>query len=446
MAFDHWDKLLYGIERGECTLFLGPDLPLALPGGERRLPVRGLSSRLSAELDGEDPGLEPRDLARVAQRFLAQEDEVGLEMEVARWHEELAGERSSLHDDLAALPFRLIVTSGHDPLIETALREAGKTPAVERYHYRGRNQELLPEASAAAPVLFHLYGHAGEPPSMVLTETQLLEFLSALISRNPPLPNDLNAALTNGRLFLFLGFGLDRWHLRILLHVLKVLRRGSRAFAIETREQDAGASADGAVLFYRENFKAEIHYQDVLEFARELRRRYVPPAAPSGTPADGTAVAASAAAPAAATQPTGMATAAGPRVFLCHASEDRSSAREIHDALKRAGIDPWLDRQALRGGDRWDALIESTIKEVDYFVVLNSRSLAAKSREASYVNKEINEALEARKWRLVRNFIIPVTIDDAPLLAPLAEYHAVDLAAPNGLRDLVRAIKRQAAA
>ncbi len=400
---------------------------MAPPDGERQAPVRGLLRRLSANLEGDEPGLDRTDLARVSQRFLAQEDEVGLEMEMARWHERLAGQRSTLHDDLAALPFHLIVTSGHDPLMEVALREAGKQPAVERYHYRGRNEELLPEPSAEAPVLFHLYGHAGEPPSVVLAETQLLNFLTALISRNPPLPNDLNAALTNGRLFLFLGFGLDQWYLRILLHVLKVLRPGSRAFAIENLKQAAGEPDSGAVLFYHENFKVEIHRQDVFEFVQELRRRYVPPAASPGMPA-------------AAPRP-----AAAAKVFLCHASEDKARAREVHDVLKRAGIEPWLDQESLRGGDHWDSMIETTIKEVDYFVVLNSRALAAKSRAASYVNKEINEALEAKKWRLVKHFVIPVTIDDAPLLDVLSEFHAVDLESPDGPRDLVRAVKRQAA-
>ncbi len=327
MSFEHWDKLLYGIEQGECILFLGPDLPLVPSGGERRLPARALLSRLLAQLSGEDSRTDSGDLARVSQRFLAREDEMSLEMEVARWHRQLVGERSTLHDDLAALPFRLIVTSGHDPLIEEALRAAGKEPAVERYHYRGRNQELLPEPSGQAPVLFHLYGHAGEPPSVVLTETQLLDFLTALISRDPPLPNDLNAALTNGRLFLFLGFGLDQWYLRILLHVLKVLRQGSRAFAIETGKPDGGGSEDGAVLFYRENFKVEVHRQDVAEFVRELRGRYLPPAATPGTPAAGT--------PAAGTPTAGRGAANSPRVFLCHASEDKETAREVHDALKR---------------------------------------------------------------------------------------------------------------
>jgi hypothetical protein len=109
----------------------------------------------------------------------------------------------------------------------------------------------------------------------------------------------------------------------------------------------------------------------------------------------------------------------------------------------RAGLAPWLDREALRGGDRWDELIEKTIQGVDYFVVLNSRALAAKSRAASYVNKEIKVARRAEDWRM-GSFIIPTRIDGEPLLEPLQQYHAIDLSRPEGLRDLVRAIKRQA--
>jgi len=136
----------------------------------------------------------------------------------------------------------------------------------------------------------------------------------------------------------------------------------------------------------------------------------------------------------------------GPTVFICHASEDKKKAGEIHDALKKARLEPWLDQDALRGGDRWDDLIAATIEKVDYFLVLNSKALVAKSREASYVNKEIKRALQADDLRLVGHFIVPVSIDDAPLLEPLAKFHAVDLRKPEGLSELVRAIKRQSAA
>ena len=196
---------------GDCILFLGPELPAEYTPGMRSIPVRDLTSRLLAGLRTTASAAEAGNLARVAQRFLSQEDEMGLEMELTRWHEEMRDRVSSLHANLAALPFRLIVTSNHDPLMETALRQANKNPAVEFYHYRGQNKTLLPVPTVSEPLLFHLYGHISDASSIVLAETQLLDFLTALISKAPPLPADLNAALTNGKMFLFLGFGLRQW-------------------------------------------------------------------------------------------------------------------------------------------------------------------------------------------------------------------------------------------
>ncbi len=433
LEFEHWDKLIYGIERGECILFLGPQIPLELPDGGRLVPTHDLAVRLLEQLDKKKRDLinGPNELAQISQSFLAQEGEVGLEMEISRWNEEFREKPSPLHADLAALPFRLIVTSSHDSLMETALSRV-KQPSLERYHYKGKNKELLPEANVDTPTLFHLYGCISEPASVVITETQLLDFLAALISKDPPLPNDLNAALTNGRLFLFLGFGLNQWYLRILLHVLKVLRQGSRTFAVELGETDFDSSVDDAVLFYRQNFKVDIYQADVCTFVSELRRRCTPY----------TATDVSTEAPQNGSDKT--AARKGPTVFICHASEDKEHASAINDGLAQAGFDPWLDKESLRGGDQWDPLIESTIGKVNYFVVLNSHNLHAKSKGASYVNKEIKVALRAEDWRMGK-FIIPVIVDDSPLLDQLSDYHAVDFTTKSeGLRDLVRAMKRDA--
>ena len=445
MPFPHWDKLLYGIERGECILFLGPELSVQGPDRSQQVPAASLARRLLKGLDDEglsgfDPT--PSDLRWIAQRYIAQEDAMSLERELEEWHGEWKDRPSPLHDDLAALPFRLVITSGLDPLMEHALRRADKAPEVERYHYRGRNKELLPIPTSDAPVLFHLYGVVDDPQSIVLTEMQLLDFLAHLIARDPPLPNDLNEALTNGRLFLFLGFGLRQWYLRILFHVLKVLRPDSRGFAIEALEggamgsNGAGSESDPAIFFYRDNFKKmDLFREDPAEFVRELRERYLAAGGPSRVESQ----------PGRASEPVSE-RGEGRTVFICHASEDKEKATEVYEALQRAGLEPWLDRNAIRGGDRWDDLIESTIQGVDYFVVLNSHALAAKSQEASYVNKEIRRALAAEELRLIGHFIVPVLIDDTPLLGPLGEFPAVDLRAADGLRQLVRDIKRQVVA
>jgi hypothetical protein len=44
-------------------------------------------------------------------------------------------------------------------------------------------------------------------------------------------------------------------------------------------------------------------------------------------------------------------------VFLSYASQDTSVAERIAVALRGAGIEVWLDRSELRGGDAWDQTI-----------------------------------------------------------------------------------------
>ena len=51
MSFPHWDKLTYGIESGECILFLGPELSLRMPDGSNQVPTHSLGTTLLEQLD-----------------------------------------------------------------------------------------------------------------------------------------------------------------------------------------------------------------------------------------------------------------------------------------------------------------------------------------------------------------------------------------------------------
>ena len=132
-----------------------------------------------------------------------------------------------------------------------------------------------------------------------------------------------------------------------------------------------------------------------------------------------------------------------PVVFICHASEDAETARQVADGLRAAGIGVWLDKDNLRGGVDWNDMIEHTLKEeVQYVVVLQSQAMQHK--DVGYVNKEINIALDLQSYhRVPRVFLIPAIIDDpANSLDMLRKLQSVNLVPPAGVIELVKAIRR----
>src|SRR5438477_8470168 len=74
------------------------------------------------------------------------------------------------------------------------------------------------------------------------------------------------------------------------------------------------------------------------------------------------------------------------RVFLSYAREDEAHARRIYNGLSCRGIQVWMDKESLLGGEDFDAAIRKAIQESDYFLVLLSRTATAKR---GYINKEI---------------------------------------------------------
>ena len=50
-----------------------------------------------------------------------------------------------------------------------------------------------------------------------------------------------------------------------------------------------------------------------------------------------------------------------PLLFLSHAGEDGAAAREMARRLRDAGVDVWLDLEALHPGDRWMEALEKAL-------------------------------------------------------------------------------------
>jgi TolB-like protein/Flp pilus assembly protein TadD len=98
-------------------------------------------------------------------------------------------------------------------------------------------------------------------------------------------------------------------------------------------------------------------------------------------------------------------------VFLSYASEDADAAERIAAALRSAGIEVWLDKSELRGGDAWDEAIRKQIKACALFIPIISRH--AHDRVEGYFRLEWKLAVD--RSHLIASdqpFLLPVVIDD----------------------------------
>jgi hypothetical protein len=419
----HWTSLVTSLRHGQCVLMLGPEVSAApaetdgaaIVSRNHESFAETLMQRLADELEEDGRRVIGDSIAAVAQQY---EDASGFGTNALRalaekFYNSGALAPSALHRGLASLPFGLIVTTSHDDLMLRALKDEGKSPLAYRYHLRGDrrdNPEFVLSGSASTPIVYHLFGTAREPGSLVLSENDLLDFLIAIVSERPPLPNSLSRALKrSGQSFLFVGFGISQWYLRVLMKVLVrslELHRTASTIAAESLRGLTESDRERTILFYQRGTRIEVEDADVSEFLSELAQRL---AAEGGVVAE--------------TPPLGP----RPRVFISYAREDGALASRLFEGLDRSRFEPWLDQDALIGGENWDQRIRDELAAADYTLVLYTPALCRKTD--SYVNREIalarNRALGVRG-----SFLIPLRtadIDAEERVAELSEYQEMPL-------------------
>jgi hypothetical protein len=417
----HWTSLVTSLRHGQCILLVGQEIPGTPSISEASASVKGatyaeaLMLRLAEELRDDGRDVTGATLTAVAQQY---EDAQGfgpnaLRAFAQKFYNSGAYHPSEVHRLLAALPFSLIVTTCHDELLLRTLKECGKAPLHQRYKMRGDkrdNPEFMRSSSYNTPVVYHLFGDADEPASLILSENDLLDFLVAIVSENPPLPNSLRSALKQtGQSFLFVGFGIKQWYLRVLIKVLVralELHRTASAIATEPLSGLSALDRDETILFYQRGTRIEIEDADVAMFLQQLAKRLE---AGGGLAAHAT--------------PMGP----RPRVFISYAREDRDIAARVFDLLRKSQFEPWLDTESLQGGEQWDQRIRNELETADYALILYTPALCRKTD--SYVNREI--ALARDRARNVRgSFLLPLRtadIADEDRIAELGEYNEMAL-------------------
>ena len=109
------------------------------------------------------------------------------------------------------------------------------------------------------------------------------------------------------------------------------------------------------------------------------------------------------------------------RVFICHASEDKPSARRIAAYIRQAGAEVWLDEWEIKIGDSIVERINSGLLEATHMLLL----LSTKSLQKRWVKREYFAAL-MRQISDSSIRLLPVMLDACELPAILSDIRYAD--------------------
>jgi formylglycine-generating enzyme required for sulfatase activity len=126
------------------------------------------------------------------------------------------------------------------------------------------------------------------------------------------------------------------------------------------------------------------------------------------------------------------------RIFLCHASEDKTQVREVYQQLKALGFAPWLDAVDILPGQDWDYEIEQALETSDFVLVfLSIRSVG----KVGYVQREFRRALYHAE-EIPEGFIhtIPVKLDDCTVPRRFSRHQWANLSESGAFDRIVRAL------
>jgi class 3 adenylate cyclase len=130
------------------------------------------------------------------------------------------------------------------------------------------------------------------------------------------------------------------------------------------------------------------------------------------------------------------------KIFLCHASEDKDAVRELHQRLAQDGFEPWLDKDALIGGQDWEEEIHKAVRGSDLVVVcLSERSVA----KAGFLNRELSAAIDAANEQPEGAiFLVPARLELCQMPRKLTHWQWIDLFEAEGYKSLLKSLRRRA--
>jgi hypothetical protein len=439
---DSWDDLLGFIKGGKVIPVIGPDL-LTVQVDGREVPLYAhLARLLAAELRVKPEELPAGfTLNQVVCQYLQSPGSSSAKIYL-RLHSLLEKTPLSVPETLKKLalikPFRLFVSTTFDSLLQKALnaeRYSGADRTLVRVYAPNREIDKadLPRdhRNLPAAMVYHLFGQASEDPDYVVTEEDMLEFVSALQTEERR-PNRLFDAMKGNHLLL-IGNSFPDWLARFFVR----LTRGERLSASTNNKiqyfADDQARQDQNLIFFLKNFgRAQLEIFDDLspiEFVNQLADQWQARYPGEWGPADA-AESAAAAEPAKTISPApdsgdeddDSAEMEYQSIFISYARENETAARRVADMLEEAGLSVWFDRVRIHHAEKWSRKIQRNIARCSLFLPILSSQTAGR-REGVFLQEWLWAEQRAERMQPDEVFIVPVPIDNTPVADRFGHLH-----------------------
>jgi len=202
------DLIIDNINKQKCLLFLGPNL----------LFEDGKS--INAHLNTKLAEIFPYDVTHYkGEEFLIfhkddDRDLIKTQMQgpIKDFFEPLPPNK--IYQEIAEIPFKLVINTSLDRTLNKAFDQKGISYDYEFYHKNAVRK--LPDDNVT--LIYNIFGDYEDAESMILSHTDLFEYLEAIFNKGPRLKESLPEA----PMILFLGFSFEKWYFQLLLwYVMK---------------------------------------------------------------------------------------------------------------------------------------------------------------------------------------------------------------------------------
>lgn len=173
---------------------------------------------------------------------------------------------SELLRKIASLPTHIIVSGTPDYALKHTF-DAMAFPYQFMTYHKLENPKEIEKPSVQKPLIYNLFGEINEPQSLILTFNDLTEFLFNVKAKHQ-LPNNLKISIAQTRLFLFLGFDLEKWYMKVLFHLLQLHQK--EEFMAMPYSDGASVKQHSTRNFYIENFEVQFFEEDAQTLIHQL--------------------------------------------------------------------------------------------------------------------------------------------------------------------------------